>query len=319
MINNIQFINFPAIRFKRPTAETLDEFLRVLVDKFDKQEELGEKWRSACWNAFLNGNGDEIKRLQAEHGAFYASDRLLNFLIDEFTLKDSNITPEIMEDIARDIVKYSKFYKNISIDFERGQIIIKTTSGKFRANKLTKVFPKFLEKTDYLETPQRHQNCHIDSISLLKTLEDKCVLATGYVTDSGKFAKYLHSWIEVDLKGETFVIDTTRNLLMRRRGYYMINNIDGMVHKISKETFVKDEPKISILTGYNDWLSKLYLANRKQALQVCEILEELEEKRKNEDPSYKEAKELHDLMIKDIEQQFKQTLSQIQQNQQTKE
>lgn len=301
IINNFQFINFPAIRFKRPTAETLDEFSRVVVDKFDHQEDLGQAWRSACWNAFLNGDNDKLQELQREHGAFYVSDRLLDFLIDEFTLKDGTKSQMTMENIADDIVKYSKFYKFISFDFEKGQIIIRTTKGTFKANKLTKVFPKLLEKTDYLETDQRHQHCHVDAISLLKNLEDKCVLATGYVTDSGKFAKYLHSWIEIDIHGEPFVIDTTRNLLMRKRGYYMIYNIDGPVHKISKKAFLKDEPKLKRLTDYNDWFSKLYLANRRQALEVSDILKDLEEKRKMEDPLYQAAKHFHDCMVKHLE------------------
>ena len=305
MINNIQFVNFPVIRFKRPTAETLGEFSRLVEDKFDKQEELGQEWRSECWNAFLNGDGEKLKELQQQKGTFYASDRLLDFLIDEFTLKESNLSPDILESIANDIVKYSKFYKSISFDFDRCQIIIKTKSGTFKANKLTKVFPVLAEKTDYLETSQRHQNCHVDCISLLKNLEDKCKIATGYVTDSGKFAKYLHSWIELDIHGEPFVIDTTRNLLMRKRGYYMVHNIDGAVYKISKKTFLKDEQKLSVLTHYNDWFSKLYLANRHQAMQVYDILVQLEEKRKQEDPLYREAKHFHDSMVKHFEKQFR--------------
>jgi len=293
------FLNFPAIRFKRPSEKTLEAFSHAIVEKFDKYEDEGETWSSECFDAVLDGNFEKLKQLEKGRGRFSYTDLILDYVVDNFTLKETNWTKGVFENFSKDVVNNSRFYKKIDFDFDKGEMILHTIYGKLKINTLTKMFPSMSKNSDYMQTKNRHQHCHQDSVAMLKSIKsDSCRLATGYISTSGEGNYYLHSWIEIDLNGEPSVIDTTRNIVMSKRDYYLMRNVKGSVHKISRDKYLEDEPKIKYICRYNGWFSKLYLANSSRALEVYKILVQMEQRKKENDPLYQAAKHFYDSMTK---------------------
>ena len=283
----INFLNYPAVRFKRASMKTISTICDAAYDKFKVQEDIGGEWKDACMQAIEENNNEEFVRLQKQGGRILITDDMMDILLDHFTFAEPD--REVVEDFRNMILKHAGYIKDIVVDYDAGCVTIKTKTGTFKAYKLTQVFEDMKLFPD-IETEQRHQRCHIDSVELAKGLKDKTRVATGYAYTFGKGDKFLHSWVEIYLQNKPFVIDTTRNLLMERKGYYYIRNIRGPVYKISNTTITKEEHIFWELQKKYPWLIKLYLANRHQALQVYKMIEE----EKRADPLYAAAKNMAD-------------------------
>ena len=279
----VNFINYPAVRFKKSSMASLSSICGAVYDKFKVQEDIGEKWKDSCMQALEENNDEEFKRLQKEGGKILVTDDMIDILIDHFTFAEPN--KETIEDFREMILKHAGYVKDIIVDYDAGCITFITKAGKFKAYKLTHVFEDMKLFPD-IETDKRHKRCHVDSVELSKGLQDRTRVATGYVYTFGEGDKFLHSWVELYLKGKPFVVDTTRNLLMERRGYYYIRNIKGPVYKISDKTIEREEHIFISLQKKYPWLIKLYLSNRHQAKIVYDMIE----KQKLDDPLYAAAK-----------------------------
>ena len=292
-IYDTNFLNMPAIRFKKPSLETLDKFYDEVYHQFKTKEDLGEAWKEDCFDALIKEDDEKLKLLQRECGKICFTDDLIDVLIDNFTRVDSDVDVEYYTEL---ILRNKKYIKSLEIKNEPKQLVFETTFGKFKATKLSDAFPLFKKFPD-IETSERHGRCHNDAIVVATTIQDDCKVATGYCYTFGEGDKFLHSWVEVKLDGRDFVVDTTRNLLMPKKGFYCIRNIKGPVYKISKQTLQKEEKIHRTLYNENEWLIKLYLANRKQALQIYQLIQQKQEKEKLEDPLYVAAKHMHDSFV----------------------
>lgn len=281
----INFINYPAVRFKRASMATLSSICSAVYDKFKVQEDLGGEWKDACMQALEDDNKEEFARLRKQGGRILVTDDMIDILIDHFTFAEPD--KETIEDFREMILKHAGYIKDIIVDYDAGCVTFKTKAGTFKAYKLTQVFEDMKLFPD-IETEKRHKRCHIDSIELSKGLGDRTRVATGYAYTFGEGDKFLHSWVELYLKGKPFVIDTTRNLLMERKGYYYIRNIKGPVYKIADRTLEKEEHIFVELQKKYPWLIKLYLSNRHQAKVVYDMIE----KEKLADPLYVAAKNM---------------------------
>lgn len=204
-------------------------------------------------------------------GKIYFIGDVIDILLDKFTLKEG-LTDEEFEEYRRMLLKSKQI---IDVEYRKNplQIVFKTIVGEFKASKLSDIFPIF-KKIPVIETRERHGCCHTDAIAVSTAIDDKNKVATGYYCTFGEGAKYLHSWVEIKLDSRIFVIDTTRNLLMPKKGYYFVRNIDGPVYKISSETLKKEEDIRDFLCEENEWLNKLYLSNRHQAKKVYKIIKQ---------------------------------------------
>lgn len=279
------FLNYPAIRFKKPTAKTLGEFYDKIYDRFYTQEQYGMIMKDDYNRALSVGDAETMQAIEKCGGEVYYIDDIIDLLIDKFTLSQCNV--EKLEYYRALILKYAKYIKDIQIDYEKGVIKFKTVKGNFTALKLTSAYPE-MKMFDILETEKRYSRCHTDSVDLSVLLKNRNKVATGYVSTFSEFSRFLHSWVELNIDGKPCVIDTTRNLLMDRKGYYFIRNITGPVYKISDKIIEKEKSIYDSLSNSNGWLFKLYLSNRPQALQVYKILQQ----EKQKDPLYKAAKNM---------------------------
>ena len=292
---DLNFINFPAVRFKRPNSKNLDSFYADIFQKFSTEQDAGERWKDDAFKALIDDDKEALAKLKKEGGKIIFTDEVIDILIDRYML-EGGIDEEEAEFHKNNILK-GGYIQDIEFKHNPEQIVFATKFGKFKASKLSDVFPIF-KQIPQLQTTERHGKCHMASIDLSKSIENKNKVATGFMYTFGEGCKYLHSWIEFKLDGRDFVIDATRNLLMPKKFYYYIRNIKGPVYKISSETIIKEEQIFDYLISHNEWLSKLYLSNRHQALQVYKILKAEEERKRNEDPLYAAAKHFRESMVK---------------------
>ena len=292
---DLNFLNFPAIRFKRPKQGTLASFYAEIFKKFKEDEDAGQVWEQRAYDALIKDDKEEIARLEKEGGKIIFIDEVIDILIDKYMM-NGGISDEEAESHKQTILK-GGYIKDIEFKHNPEQIVFKSKIGTFKASKFSDVFPIF-KQIEELGTSERHSKCHSASIDLSTVIEDENRVATGYVYTFGEGSKFLHSWIEVKFDGRMFVIDTTRNLFMPRKFYYYIRNIRGPVYKISSETLIKDEAMRDELSAENEWLNKLYLSNRHQAIQVYKMIQKEKERKKMQDPLYVAAKHFRESMVK---------------------
>lgn len=292
------FINYPAVRFKKASIQNLETFHDVIYAKFKLEEDRGDEWQEKCMDALMADDNDALHKLEKEKGKVIFFDDLIDILIDNYTLDESTLDFEHY----REMILRSKYIVDIEFKDNPKQIVFQTKIGTFKVSKLSDVFPIFRKYSDIV-TRERHSRCHNDSIAVSKFIEDDNKVATGYNYTFGEGRKFLHSWVEVQIDGRPFVIDTTRNLLMPRKGFYYIRNINGPVYKISKRTLEREECIYNKLYNDDEWFIKLYLSNRHQAKQVYKHMVKAEENKKMQDPDYVAAKTLSE-GFKRFEKQF---------------
>lgn len=290
-LNDVNFLNFPVITFKKASMQNLNEFYNLIYDKFKTEEDLGSKWKDDCMKALMSQDKQELKRLEKQGGKIVLIDDAIDLLIDNFTLAEHD--DKQIDFLKNMILNLKGYIKSIEFKENPAQIIFTTNKGKIIASKLTEVYPNF-KHIRGIETRERHGTCHASAAAVSKNLDNQNKVATGYVYTFGEGYKYLHSWVEVEIEGEWFVIDVTRNLIMKKESYYKIRNINGRVYKISRDTLINDEPIRRVLDSENQWLNKLYLSNRHQAIEVYNQIKQREKEKKENDPLYKAAKHMYD-------------------------
>ena len=278
MLFDSNFLNRPAIRFKKPKNETLEEFRAKIYKIFITDENSGQKWKDDCYDALASGNKDEIERLKKEGGNFDIICDSIDILIDNFTRDDNNT--DFSFEFYKNMILKDKFFKNIEFKTKPfKQIVFDTQKGVFKVTQLSNLFAVFKERFPQIESKLRHRNCHSDSICAALMLEDKCKVATAYNYTFGEGQKFLHTWVEAGIgkQNTKYCIDLTRNILVKKEFYYMIRNIKGPVYKISNQTLAKEVDVYCKLHSVDPWLLKVYLTNRPVAKRIYNQLQTPEE------------------------------------------
>ena len=259
------FLNIPTIMVRKSKL-THEELVRI----FKTQENEGKKWESSFFDAFYAG--DEKKALQIAKGSEMSNKSVqiyfMDFMVALFTEKDGQksrsfeITKNIL--IGENPNEKSNYVKDIKIVDDI--IIFKTKDKEMKFTKLTSVYSRIKEVFPNIENKERYGTCHHDSILFARLSDLKCMVATGYVAPLAKKSKLLHSWVEFDVDGDTYVADVTRNLLAKKENYYKLRGVSGPVYKIPKSTIEKDLDMVAYLFDKELWSGKLYLTNRPRAV-----------------------------------------------------
>ncbi len=136
-----------------------------------------------------------------------------------------------------------KEVKSVLVEYndkkQRLEITLDTHVGKIRAMRFSEVCPQMLELLPELENDGRMGQCFRMAYEIMRNLKNNCQIVTGYVFGYTDKSKFLHSWIEIKLRGKTYVIDGTNNLLIDKTGYYNIRHAIPIT-KISRKTFESD-------------------------------------------------------------------------------
>ena len=242
----------PVVEFDKITHDKL-------YDVFIKQEKDGYDWRMEFVKAYVDGNYAKVDKLA--NGTTYTFNKfVLDSMLEQFTLSDDGFSKMLIS------AKHfgSGFIKDINYD--KDKVEIKTQQGDINCRKLSSVMPEIENILPYINTPNRAGMCHAYSVRFALNFNLESDLVTGYVAPLSKKNKNLHTWVEFKFCGEDMVIDFTRGLMFNKDGYYLLKNIDGPVQKIPRNTVIVDLFMYSQLSKIDPLLTKLYFANRNQAV-----------------------------------------------------
>ncbi len=271
MFNFIQRFKLPAIKVNKNKAT--NEYLKNI---FITEEQQGVSWKIKCLNAFFDSNIEKLEELckgKTVNFETHFLDLLLNYFGSN-ELENCNNLISILNSSEFTTVKKAKIENDKLIVETKEETITAIRFTDFPSKELVNLFP------DLTKRYNREKQCHNFSIKLTLNSDFDCKLSTGYISSFSPSAKYLHSWVETKFNHQNFVFDLTKNIIINKNGYYLINNINGPVYKINKDTFIKEKDTFNDIARTNKYLSKLYLANRPLALA---LYEKYKEKRKKQE------------------------------------
>jgi len=258
-----------------------------LEDRFITPENRSKEWVYKALKV-LDTKGIKGFFQKASLLTFTKTDNFWNnvlYLIENFTLKDTT-KEENLNTIKWLKKRYPIIIKSIEFAEEENQLVFKLRGRKdFRATKLSYAIPKTKELFPEIETEDRYHHCHFYSIITALNF-DEIEIVTGEVWKWTNKNKYLHSWIECELKGKgEYCADVTKNLLVRKDIYYKMNHIKPL-ERIKSKKIKEDFSYLAPLSHLNNLYSKLYLSSRDEAMEVARKLEKegklkREEKEKN--------------------------------------
>lgn len=194
---------------------------------------------------------------------------LLIYILDIFS--DQTISDEDLESFID--LSIAENPKLLAVDLiGRDQISFKLQNKEFDAQTLSSIYPSLQELfPDILTHKTRHGRCHEMSIGLALNLSDDAIVATGSIYTISPRAKYLHSWVEEDVDGETYCRDFTYNISLKQDDYYSLFHIKPY-DKISAKQIKADYHDIIKLLDTDERYSKLYLSSREEALRIAKTL-----------------------------------------------
>lgn len=126
--------------------------------------------------------------------------------------------------------------------FKVPEVVIKTTEGEIRAIQFSAFIPQCKEIFPFIETDERIGKCYTFAKTISLNLGVSNEIVTGYVYGYSDKAEFLHSWVEITLKGEEYVIDGTINAMINKQGYYLMRRVKPLT-RISNEQLISDANK----------------------------------------------------------------------------
>lgn len=119
-------------------------------------------------------------------------------------------------------------FKNISdIDLNNIKYNEETKQYEYKNKDLTITFDKLsshfgnADLKKELTSNERYRKCHSRAITISPSIKGSRIV-TGYITIGNN--KFLHSVIELEHKGEVFVLDWTRNMQISKKQYVELTN-----------------------------------------------------------------------------------------------
>lgn len=232
-------------------------FSRNFYELFIKPEDEGIEWQEKVFE--LIGNGDIRgldKHLKQANEVYYVEKELYT-AINAFTLESK--TQNEKGKLLKSLLKHG-FAE--SVEYNDETIKIKAKNGiLIMGTKLSGLIRSLNYEDEYVNKENRHGNCHYKSIKISKSLEMPNDLVTGYVYGISDKTKFLHSWVEFEVKGKELVIDYTLNIIMNKEGYYYLQHARPL-SRISNEDLVNDDEYIRKFNKLGHFNIKEYLTFR---------------------------------------------------------
>lgn len=188
----------------------------------------------------------------------------INELIDRLnSIENVFSTPDIINEIfympnVRQIInpqtgEYTIVTDQGKLEFSNIDYFIKKHNNGEKSEKMI----KYLKRVSSIM--ERIHHCHSESINLAILLEEELGIpnkvVTGYTSYYVTKNRYMHTWNEITIDGEEYVIDSTMNTCINKDGYYLLRNIDEKenISLISSDIIIDDIRK------YNDFLEEIDL------------------------------------------------------------
>lgn len=123
--------------------------------------------------------------------------------------------------------------------FNLPEVKIETTKGIIQAIQFSSVAPEVKNLFPFIESDKRFGNCYDFAYNISLNLGVPNQIVTGYIYGYSDKSKFLHSWIESNIKDEEYVIDGTLNAMINKDGYYLMQHAKPIT-KISDSVLKSD-------------------------------------------------------------------------------
>lgn len=123
--------------------------------------------------------------------------------------------------------------------FNLPEVKIETTKGIIQAIQFSSVAPEVKNLFPFIESDKRFGNCYDFAYNISLNLGVPNQIVTGYIYGYSDKSKFLHSWVESNIKGEEYVIDGTLNAMINKDGYYLMQHAKPIT-KISDSVLKSD-------------------------------------------------------------------------------
>jgi len=260
MFNLFSYLSLPVITVKKTKAD-----YKSLYDLFVTNDNERLSFQRKAISALFQGDIETYDSLTKGKN-IQLHTYFIDALIDSFASHDLAACETILNILnsnqLKDVQKAEITNNSIFINLLKKQIKISRFSDS--GSKVLEFFPELTTKHN------RQKQCHNLSLKFVFNADFDCRIATGYVSSFAKEAKYLHSWVETIIDNQNVAIDLTRNLITDTGSYYYIQNITTPVYKIPQSLLLKERELFNNIARYSGPLSKLYLANRPQAIRIYE-------------------------------------------------
>lgn len=174
----------------------------------------------------------------------------------------SNLDEKYKKSLIDELLKLEEYIRGIKIDnnskFNIKELIIETKKGSIKVMQLSEMYPKLKGVFPEIESEKRNGKCfdYAYHLSLMIPLNTK--LTTGYVYGYCDKSEYLHSWVEITIDNEEYVIDGTLNAIINKDGYYRMEHVIP-INQISKDILVDDLRKYPIIDNIDIPLEVYYV------------------------------------------------------------
>jgi len=187
-------------------------------------------------------------------------------LLDRFS--DNQVTDEELNEFIEKI-KQNNPKDIIDISYEnRDTVTIQLKDKIIEAETLTHRYPKIAEfYPAVLTLDSRKGKCHQASLAIAQGLSDDCQIATGSFYTITPRARFLHSWVEENIDGETYCYDFTFNIALKKKNYYSLFHIIPY-EKISSSQFRQDKELVARIVNKNELLEKEVLISYNRYLLI---------------------------------------------------
>lgn len=234
----------------------MKNYNELFNDRFNKSQQIDERFSELNNNEGLKSAINYLKEIGAT--TLDTDNYNIKYRISEWT-KDTLSNHEKLKFLNE--LKALKNYVisvNIETNSKRNipELIIKTTKGKIRVFQFSTIAPTIKDLFPFIENNQRFGKCYdfAYKISLNLNLPNKIV--TGYIYGYSDKSKFLHSWVEITIKGKEYVIDGTLNAMINKEGYYLmqhakpITTISNVTLKNDVENYMKKIQSIPLEVYY---------------------------------------------------------------------
>lgn len=163
------------------------------------------------------------------------------YYINEYT--KNKYSEEEKENIILNLKKKEKYIKNVTIGFNKHfklkEALIETTEETIKVMQFSSLESTIKELLPEIDTDDRIKKCFNYAYEISRHIGIKNEIVTGYIYGYTDISKFLHSWIEINYKGQDYVIDGTLNAIINKEGYYALRHAEPLT-KISNETLEND-------------------------------------------------------------------------------
>ena len=259
------YLKIPYIKFRKSCLHNWAKWKYIASE--NKKQDKAKKEYLKYTSLVLSGKDKQAKEFNEKYN-FDPLVNILSALIGEFTYK------EINKDNFEPLVQ-ALAVAGISVQIISDIMFISSNEFSFCVKKLSLFEPKIMNKLGDIEEDSRNGKCHpygvVSTLYFDKLKEYETKFVTGRIYQLTPRAKYLHSWVEISDKENTFVVDPTKNAVYLKEIFYDINHV-GEVSKLTALEVKTDYKMIKALTDYDNYAVKVYYENPERGKRLYEKL-----------------------------------------------